>query len=357
MDLSIIVPTYNEGENTITLVEKIIAALEPLDYYYEIIFVDDSSDETPAILESLSRKHRQVCFHHRPGERGLGTAVVKGFQLAAGKYLLVMDADLQHPPELIPVILKRLEEGTQLVIPSRFVQGGDDSSLNIPRKLVSWVARILARGLLKRVRPVKDCTGGYFALHSKVIDNVELKPIGWKILIEIIVKGHYTKTLEIPYKFRVRKTNLSKMSYREQYNYLKHLAALVAGSPADRRFILFCLVGSLGFVVNIAIFSAIMHLSKNQALLSSVIASGTAMLHNFVLNDRFTWPHLKPLSDQKHTRMFIFAAVSLIGIIITVMVLRTFLWFNLNPYLGQVTGITCAVTWNYNINNRWTWAK
>lgn len=357
MDLSIIVPTYNEGANVIKLVKAIITALHQVDYSYEIIFVDDSCDETPLVLENLSKQYHQVRFHHRPGERGLGTAVVKGFQLATGRYLLVMDADLQHPPELIPSILHQLEQGTQLVIPSRFVRGGDDGGLNIPRKLISWTARILARTFLARVRPINDCTGGYFAFHSEVIDNIELKPIGWKILIEILVKGHYTRVLEIPYRFQARKANISKMNFHEQFNYLKHLIKLVADSPEDRRFILFCLIGFLGFLVNITIFTIIMQISNNQAILSSVIASGTAMLHNFLLNDRFTWPQFKAEPDQKYKRMLKFASVCLIGVIIAVLVLRTFLFFNFSPYLGQVAGLFAAVAWNYNLNSKWTWSK
>lgn len=239
MDLSIIVPTYNEGDNVKTLTDRIIQVMANRQHSFEILFVDDSDDRTPLILEKLAFLHSCIRFHHRENERGLATAVVKGFQIAQGNYLIVMDADMQHPQELIPDILQLLYSGVDLVVPSRFVTSGSDGGLNWQRKIVSWTARTMARLALKKARPITDCTGGFFGINRTVIDNVSLNPIGWKILLEIIVKGHYDNFKELPYSFLNRQANLSKMNFREQYNYIRHLAALIASSPVDRRFFYF----------------------------------------------------------------------------------------------------------------------
>jgi dolichol-phosphate mannosyltransferase len=235
-----------------------------------------------------------------------------------------------------------------LVIPSRFIDGGSDGGLNWQRKIVSWTARTLARIALKKARPVSDCTGGFFGLHRNVVEGKSLNPIGWKILLEIIVKGSYKSFEEIPYAFHARRANLSKMNFKEQYNYIKHIVALVASSPSDRRFILFCAIGALGMLVNMLFFSILMYLSNNQAIISSITASSLAMVHNYIWNDLVTW---KDIKNYRHTGRFSrfvrFCIVCSVGILITALVVKIFTTLNWNPYLGQFTGILAAVTWNF----------
>jgi len=209
MDLKIIVPTYNKGDNVKILADRITQVMAKGYHSYEIIFIDDSNDHTPLEIEKLIRKHSYFRLLHRDKERGLGTAVVEGFKMSEGKYLIVMDADLQHPPELIPKMMEALNRKVELVIPSRFIAGGSDGDLNWQRKIVSWTARTLARVLLQKTRPISDCTGGFFGLHRDVVGGVSLNPIGWKILLEIIVKGFYNSVEEIPYIFHARQANLS----------------------------------------------------------------------------------------------------------------------------------------------------
>ncbi|HWJ02276.1 MAG TPA: polyprenol monophosphomannose synthase [Verrucomicrobiae bacterium] len=232
--LSIVVPTYNEAENVSLLNVRVARALAGIDY--ELVFVDDSTDETPLVLTRLSKRDERIRFLHREKERGLASAVVQGFKLAKGEYLAVLDADLQHPPELLPTMLKALGNGADIVIPSRFVTGGNDGGLRLHRKLVSWVARVCGKVMLKRLRGISDITGGFFALRREVIQGIHLNPIGWKILIEVLVKGEYSKIAELPYAFSPRTHNKSKMSVAEQVNYLKHLVRLVNLSPEDFKF-------------------------------------------------------------------------------------------------------------------------
>ncbi|MHB8422782.1 MAG: polyprenol monophosphomannose synthase [Leptospirales bacterium] len=233
MRVSIIVPSYNEGENVRLLADRISGAMQKIDY--ELLFVDDSTDNTPRILEDLQKTDPRIKVIHRVNERGLGSAVVKGIESASSPVLACMDSDLQHPPEILPQMLSLIEAGNDIVIPSRFIPGGSDGGLLPHRKLVSWVARYMAKTLLKRVRPVSDPTSGYFMLKRSVVENISIHSISWKILVEILVKGHYSIMAEIPYTFRAREIGTSKMSFKAQLDYIRHLIALFrfsSGNPS-----------------------------------------------------------------------------------------------------------------------------
>jgi dolichol-phosphate mannosyltransferase len=225
--LTLVVPTFNEGENVTVLTSTVLAAMDNAgEPDYEILFVDDSTDGTPQILERLSRENPKVRFIHRENERGLGTAIVTGFQAARGEVLAVMDGDLQHPPSLLPSMLHFVSLGYDLVIPSRFIPGGSDGGLSLPRKIVSFTARYLAKILLGRVRGISDPTGGFFMFRKEVIENIRFDAGSWKILIEILVRGRYARVAEIPYGFRARDLGTSKLSASAQIDYLRHLFAL-----------------------------------------------------------------------------------------------------------------------------------
>lgn len=226
MELSIIIPTYNEATNVGHLLSRIQAVLDNK-LEYEVWFIDDSSDETPQILAKLSQQFANVFYVHRENARGLGTAIVCGFAKSTGRLIIVMDADLQHPPELLPELVDELRHGAEVVIPSRFIEGGSDGGLNGMRKLISFIARKIGQLAIPRLAPISDCTSGYFGLQRAVIENVPLSPCSWKILIEIIVKGRYQLVKEIPYTFLARNLGESKMSLKEQWNYLRHILRLV----------------------------------------------------------------------------------------------------------------------------------
>lgn len=223
--LSIIVPVYNERQNVKELVTRIENALKG--NKYEIIFVDDSNDETTNIIMNLMRQDENVKLIHREDKKGLSSAVIEGFNLAKGDVLSVMDGDLQHPPEIVPLMLAKINEGADIVIPSRFVEGGSDGGLNLFRKLVSGTARYMGKLLFKKLRKVSDPTSGIFMLKKSIISGKKLSDIGWKILIEILVISDYNNLVEIPYSFNTRNSGESKMNAFVQAQYLKHLFSLV----------------------------------------------------------------------------------------------------------------------------------
>ena len=137
--LSVVVPTFNEGKNIRNLVTQIDDALKGIPY--EIVFVDDSKDDTPQVIMEVAKDFPAVRMEHRTGETGLATAVLKGFSLAKGEYMACMDADLQHPPIVLKYMYKAMESGADFCIPSRLIPGGDDGGLNWYRKFVSGTAR------------------------------------------------------------------------------------------------------------------------------------------------------------------------------------------------------------------------
>ncbi len=247
--LSIIIPTYNERENVFAIAERInsIGLLEP----YEMIFVDDSNDDTLSYLEILSQRDQRVIYNHRENEKGLGTAVVKGFELARGDILAVLDGDLQHPPELLAKMLVMINQGADIAIATRFIDGGGDDGLNLFRKIISSAARTMGKFLLKPLRKISDPTSGFFMFRKSVIENAELTPIGWKILIEILCKGTYETIAEIPYRFARRIVGRSKMSYGEQWNYIKHLIRVFRYMKKRRPSGGFGWSGILAFLTNI----------------------------------------------------------------------------------------------------------
>lgn len=358
MHLSIVIPTFNERENVRTITARISDALENADCTYDIWFIDDSRDDTPDVLKQLASQYPQVHYHHRENGRGLGTAVVEGFARSTGDLLVVMDADLQHPPELLPVIVKRLAEGSEVVIPSRFVPGGSDGGLNGIRKLISWGARTIGRIAIKRLRSISDCTGGYFGIRRSVIEGANLDPIGWKILMEVLVKGCYTSVHEIPYQFEARDAGESKMSLHEQWNYLRHIVKMLWNSPEDRRFYVYCFVGGLGVIVNSVVMGILLYGFHLHPIWASILASLVAMGHNFLWNDKVTWKeHNHTERWRRALQMPLFMLVSGVGIAVTALFVALFVWLNWNEMLGQLTGIVIATGWTFTANNRWTWTS
>lgn len=354
MDLSIIIPSYNERGNVQNIVDRIEQSMAETQIAYDIWFVDDSTDDTVVILEQLSNRNRRVHVHHRDGKSGLASAVVAGFERSQGRFLVVMDADLQHPPELLPEIYERLLSGVDVVIPSRFVSGGSDGGLGPIRKVVSWTARVIGQAALQRLRKISDCTSGFFGLRRQVLDSVQLDPIGWKILIEVLVKGRYKSVHEMPYRFSARGAGESKMSLKEQWNYFRHIFRLVVQSPRDRRFWLFCVVGASGVILNEIVLGILKYGAGVKDTEASILASFVAMLSNYIWNDQWTW---RKSSDGRRwsVKFPLFALISATGIAVTTLVMTLFKSFGTPVLIGQVLGIVVATLWTFSMNNRFTW--
>lgn len=215
--ISITIPTYNERKNIKELVHNIHAVLH--EYDYELIIVDDNSpDGTADVAEELSKNY-PIRILKREGKLGLASAILYGFQNSKGKILGVIDADLQHPPEYMKKFIRATKEEYDIVIGSRYVDGGKIENWSKYRTLISKGAILLSRPLTT----VKDPTSGYFFIKKNVINGISLSPIGYKMLLEILVKCSYERVVEIPYTFKSRQNGHSKLKNGEYINYLKLL--------------------------------------------------------------------------------------------------------------------------------------
>jgi len=221
--LSIIVPTYNESRNIEELLTRIFTALKPNYTPYEVLIVDDNSpDGTAQIAEALKSKF-DLRVVKRPRKIGLASAVMNGFKLATGDIFCVMDADLSHPPEAIPEMYKEISSGNaDIVVGSRRVEGGGATNWPWYRKLTSTFAQLLARPITN----VKDNGSGFFMIKKSVLEGADINPIGFKILIEILAKGNYSKVKEIPIVFNDREGGQSKLGLKQIIEYLKQLGLI-----------------------------------------------------------------------------------------------------------------------------------
>jgi len=233
--LSIVIPTRNEADNVEALIATICAAVPGPDK--ELIFVDDSDDDTPLLLRRLLPEADcpglvvQRLSEERAG--GLSTAVVAGFANSIGAYLCIMDADLQHPASAIPVLWMKAErERADIVVGSRFMANGSsmDGLDGLQRQVVSRGARLLARVILPAARATSDPLSGFFVVHRRVVQGVNLRPVGYKILLEVLVRGRWQKVLDVPYVFRARHAGLSKATTGQGIKFVRHLASLAVAA-------------------------------------------------------------------------------------------------------------------------------
>ena len=222
--LTVVVPSYNESGNIEPLTKQIAEALDGIDY--ELLFVDDSTDETPEVIKKEIEKDQRVRLIHRENEKGLATAVLRGFEDAGGDILACMDADLQHPPMILRAMYAAIMSGADMCIPSRYLPGGDDGGLNYYRKFVSWTARKMGQVSLPPLDKLSDPTSGLFMLRKECIEDARLRPIGWKIMIEVVAMGNFDRIVEIPYRFSDRASGESKLSADATRAYLKQVREL-----------------------------------------------------------------------------------------------------------------------------------
>ena len=225
--ISIIVPTYKEAQNVDMLTRRIHKTMTEYNMSYEIIFVDDNSqDYIEKIISNLSSEGLNVRLIQRKNERGLSSAVLRGFSEAEGGILVCMDADLSHPPETIHVMIDKIvKDNAEFVIGSRYVNGGStDHKWTIYRRINSRIATLFA----KPFTTAKDPMSGFFAIPERVYKRgSSFNPIGYKIALELIVRCKCEKIVEVPIHFSDRKFGESKLTLKEQLNYLVHIKRLM----------------------------------------------------------------------------------------------------------------------------------
>jgi dolichol-phosphate mannosyltransferase len=353
--LSVVVPTYHENTNLRPLVERLAAALAGRDF--EVIFVDDDSRDGSVETAAALAARYPVRMVLRQGQRGLATAALEGIRQSRGKLVAVMDADLQHPPEMVPALFGALEAGADFAVASRYVPGGGCDGWSLSRRIVSRGAIVLAHLALPSTRKVRDVTSGFFALRQEVARGVSMAPLGYKIMLEILVRGSIQKMVEVPFHFKLREAGESKFNLHQQVEYLRHLFRLMGSEGSWLRFAKFGLVGASGVLVNEGLLMLLHGLAGLPLEWGSALAVESSIISNFVLNDIFTFRDRRlPGRPAYFRRLAKFNLVSLGGLLINTGLLMALTQLAGMDYrLANLIGIAVAFLWNFFINTRWTW--
>jgi len=354
-EISIVVPTYNEKENVQILIRKIQEEFKENKINGEIIVVDDNSpDGTGKILDKLKKENRDLKVIHRKGKLGLSSAVLEGWKIAHSEILGVMDADLSHPAEKIPEMYNIIKnDKADFVIGSRYVKDGKIEGWNLKRKLMSKTATLLSRVYTK----VKDPMTGFFMIKKEVIKNVDLNPKGFKILLEILIKGKYENIKEIPIIFINRIEGKSKAGTKEIFYYLQNLAGyLPYKKNVVKEFVKFGVVGGIGTFVNIAVLYLLTEKAGVYYMVSAIFSFIVAMTNNFILNKIWTFrENIKFKIGKKYLQ---FGLVSISALLVNLLFLYIFTeFFGVYYLISQVLAIGIALIINFLGNKIWTFSK
>jgi len=291
--VSVVLPTYNESESLPVIIPRIAQTLQAAGIDGEIIVVDDNSpDGTADVARGLAEQY-PVRVHKRVTERGLATAVLAGFGLSSAQVCVVMDADGSHPVDALPSMVRMiLDDKADIVVGSRHVPGGGSKDWPLWSQFKSKLAATLALG----VTSMTDPTTGFLAARRSLLERLELDPVGWKIVLEIVVKAAPVRVAEVPIIFVDRELGQSKQSLGVFGEYLAHLAKLYAHRyPALTELVKFCAVGVLGMCVDLATVIALKETWQLDTRLCAVFGFIVAVTSNFLLNRKYTFKRAREL--------------------------------------------------------------
>ncbi|MGC9438673.1 glycosyltransferase [Streptomyces sp. WG5] len=286
--VTIVVPTFNESANVRRLL-RLITESVPARLPCEVVFVDDSTDDTPDVIRAVARDcpFPVTVLHREEPAGGLGGAVVEGMKAAGSDWIVVMDGDCQHPPSLVPELVATGERANAgLVVASRYVKGGSRAGLaDSYRIAVSRAATWLTKALFpRRLHGVSDPMSGFFAIRRSEVTADVLRPLGYKILLELAVRSRPQTVTEVPFVFEERFAGESKSTAREGLRFLRHLAGLRTASPLARM-VVFGLIGLSGFVPNLAALWALTEAGVHY-LPAEIAANQFGVAWNFLLLER-----------------------------------------------------------------------
>lgn len=363
VELSVVVPTFNESQNVAELVRLIAATLQAV--AWEVIFVDDdSSDGTLQELSALARRDPRVRFIHRIGRRGLSSAVVEGILSTNAPYVAVMDADLQHDETLLPKMLRALRAGEgDVVVGSRYVDGGGVGAWDKQRLRASQLAT-KAAGIVARAHLTDPMSGFFMIERSSFMSAVRrVSGQGFKILLDLLASSERPlRVVELPYTFRTRQHGQSKLDTMVIWEYGVLLLDKIFGRFVPVRFLLFMMVGGAGVVVHMGVLAAL------QAQMSFVTAQSAAtiiaMTFNFFVNNVLTYRDKRLRGFWNVLRgLLLFYAVCSVGAIANVGI-ANFLFqpdnhtfVSGNWFLSGLAGILVGAVWNYGASAVFTWRQ
>jgi dolichol-phosphate mannosyltransferase len=366
-DLTVIIPTFKEEANIRNIITEVDAVFTRNNLKGEILVVDDNSpDATISIINDIKKTKPNLNIIVRLADHGLSQSVAEGFVQASSDILVVIDADLSHPPALIPTMYHEIMGGYDIVIGSRYMDGGGIKKWPLKRRVISLGATFLGRLLFP---DVSDPVSGFFAVRKSVVANAQLKPRGYKILLEVLGKGTWEKDKEIPFEFVDREIGSSKLKlktiveYAQQVIDITHFSFLHHESAAWRewkRVFKFGLVGLSGILVNMGVLFYLKEFVGLDLMIAGFISVELSILNNFIWNDLWTFKfgvQQQKISSRWH-RLVLFHIVSAVPIIINLGLLYLFTnGFNVYYMTSNFYGIVAAFAWNFLVNRRMTWTR
>jgi dolichol-phosphate mannosyltransferase len=352
--LSVVIPTRNEADNIGLLLDELEAVL-PVES--EIIFVDDSTDETPAVIEEeRARRDRGITLVHRPARArrgGLAGAVAHGLELATAEWVCVLDADLQHPPGLVPRLIERAEAGgVDVVVASRYC-GNGGTEFHRGRSLLSRLCTSTAKILFRRsLRGVTDPMSGFFLVRRSSVPFERLRPRGFKILLEILVRARSLRVAEVPFRFGTRHAGESKASLAEAGHYLWQLSVLRFGGNLGR----FLLVGLSGLAINSAAFVLLNDVAHVNYLVAAICSTQFSTAWNFYFVERWVYGH-RGLKTGVLSRFWKFAVVNNLSLLLrgpAMVVLVSYL--GMDAAVANVIALAAIALLRFGIADTLIWA-
>jgi len=364
-DFTVIIPTLNEEATIGLTIRNVQEIVNKENLNAQILVVDDNSSEnTLFIVNEIRLNQSNMDLIIRQRDHGLSQSIVEGFEKADSTIFIIMDADGQHPPEKIPELYEKIKEGNDIVIASRYMKGGEIKNWPDERKVISWGATFLARLFFPNIT---DPVSGFFAVRKEVVYNAPLKPRGFKILLEVLGKGHWKNVKEIPFTFGSREHGASKLKEKTIVEYGKQVFDLAQFSITNKnsaayteihRAVKFMIVGFTGLIVNIGFLFFLTERVGLYYLLSGLVGIEASILSNYFLNDLWTFGDIKDNKYSRVSRLVRFHAVSATGILINLstLYLLTTMW-GIYYIIAEIVGIALAFTWNFLINRKYTWQK
>ena len=357
--LAVIVPSYNERGNIELLYEKVAIALG--DTHWEMIVVDDNSpDGTADVVVELSRVYANIRCLRRFGRRGLASACVEGMAVTSAPYVAVIDADLQHDEAILPEMLRKAVAGADLVVGSRFIEGGSaGEGLSETRLSGSQFATKMA-GMIAG-QSVSDPMSGFFLMRREAALRAapKLASDGFKILIDLIVTsqrmGQPLSVAEVPYTFRPRHAGESKMNPLIVIQYLGLWVSKLTNGVLPPSFLLFGLVGGTGVVVHLLTLGLFSSALGQGFLVSQIAATLIAMTWNFVLNNNLTYADRKLRGKKLIKGLLSFFAICALGGIANISVANAIYAFDHQTFIAGLSGAIMSSVFNYAVTRAFTW--
>lgn len=358
VELAVIIPTFNERDNVEAVVEALGRSLEGI--AYEVIFVDDDSpDGTSTTARSIARTNPRVRVIQRIGRRGLSSASLEGMLSTSASYLAVMDADLQHDERMLPCMLARLKaESLDLVVATRNSEPGGMGELPKNRVQLSHFGRQLSRLVSKT--DLSDPMSGFFLLDRRFLEEVahSTSGVGFKILVDLLSSAQRpVRFSEVPYTFRKRLHGTSKLDTVVSLEYLLLLLDKTVGDLIPPRFVIFSMVGGVGFLVFIGLLYLLFSIFSLKFVVAQAITTFAAMTANFFLNNSLTYRDRRLRGRQLAFGLLTFYAACLVGAVLNIRIAQFLKDADFPWYMAGVSGLAIGAVWNYGVTSIITWRR